>query len=143
MTVGLRAFADRHRLRVQRSEEDGTLLINGRHGHIYEVGDEHMAVILLNITPRMWAHRRRVGSAAGMTVIQDGDFEGTMTFDPINGEQVDLAIRLVVAHRKRRISEETRERLHRMSRAHRFGSPRHVAGTGFPRARGARPGSDG
>jgi hypothetical protein len=46
-----------------------------------------------------------------MEIRQDGDHEGTATFDPENREQVRLAFKYADVKRKRQVSEATRGRL--------------------------------
>jgi hypothetical protein len=53
-----------------------------------------------------WTYWRQACVAAGMEVIQNGDWEGTLRFDDNNPEQVKLAIRLAGIKRKRLVSEE-------------------------------------
>jgi hypothetical protein len=46
-----------------------------------------------------------------MTVRQNGDDEGAVSFDPANKEQASLAIKLIGARPKRRLSPEHRSKL--------------------------------
>ena len=106
----LRAFAEKQRLR-QRRGEDGEFRFPGRTGEIYPFGDGQMAVLVLEQTVRRWRFRKREGLAVGMEVIQDGDAEGTLLFDPSNEEQVRVAIRISGVRQKRRMAEKDRVRL--------------------------------
>jgi hypothetical protein len=102
-------FAERHRLRIKR-DQDRTWIIPGRFGHLWEDGDR-MAVTVFgeHATPRGWGNRRRACLAAGMECVQDGDAEGTLTFDPSDAEQAQAAIRAVGAKRRRTMSPAQRE----------------------------------
>ena len=55
--------------------------------------------------------RRATASAAGLTCKWQGDAENIFYFSPENGVQVDLAVKLVGAKRKRVVSEEQRQAL--------------------------------
>ena len=72
-----------------------------------------MFVTPVNRLPRthFW---RKVSAAclgAGMTMRQQGDAEGALSFDPNNQEQVRLAMKLAGVRPKRRMSEEQRLRM--------------------------------
>lgn len=87
-------FAERHRLKTQRSHDDGTEVINGSLGHLYEYSDTELGVCFLppgEPRPKKWGNVRRACIAAGMTLLQNGDSEGCLSFDPNNREQVRLA----------------------------------------------------
>jgi hypothetical protein len=114
-------FAERHRLRVRRAE-DGEPHVPGRDGQLYEHDDARLAVVYLDGTPRAWGHRKRACLAAGMTLLQDGDAEGTLLFDPANPEHVRLAVEVVGARRRKQLSEEHRQKLVAAGAAHRFAS---------------------
>lgn len=133
----MRAFAERHRLRVRR-DEAGEPVIPGRDGLIYEYGSGRLAVMVLDLTPRRWGHIRRQCVAGGMEVLQDGDAEGSLIFDPTDDVQALLAIRAAHIRRRRVVSEATRQRLRRMS-AERAGRPLEQ---GFPAAESSRSTSD-
>lgn len=107
----LEAFADRHRLKVRICAEDGTKIIPGRFGHLYEYSDELLGVIVIPNPPRMryWGVTRLSLLSAGLRIVQDGDREGTATFDPHNLDQVKAAIRAAGVKRKRQLSPAQRE----------------------------------
>lgn len=127
-TKDLRAFAERHRLRLRRGD-DGDLRFPGRAGEICAFGDGRMAVLVLEGTVRRWRFRKREGLASGMEFIQDGDTEGTLLFDPSNEEQVRVAIRISGVRQKRRMAEKDRERLMNYGRQYQFRSDAFAAGT--------------
>jgi hypothetical protein len=103
----LQAFAEDHRLTVRRDEANDRI-IPGKHGHIWERG-ERFAVTLLDLTPRKWNHRKRLCLEEGMELDQDGDFEGTLLFDPTNADQAEAAIG-VAKIRKRKVPSEAQLR---------------------------------
>jgi hypothetical protein len=112
MDVG--AFAESQRLKVRR-DEDGTQIIPGKAGHVWAYGAGRLAVTLLELTPRTWGHRKRACLAVGMDLHQDGDYEGTLLFDPTDAEQVQVALKAAHVKRRRRVSTKTKERLRAMS----------------------------
>jgi hypothetical protein len=57
-----------------------------------------------------WGYTRAVLVASGFTVVQDGDGEGVVTFNPANLKQVKLAVRAVGVKRRRVLSPADRER---------------------------------
>jgi hypothetical protein len=95
------AFAERYRLKLRREPGrdpgDSTQIIAGRLGHIYEYDTVVFGVMFIPsgaIRPRLWHSSREKGLAAGMTLLQDGDWEGTLLFDPHDGNQAKLAIKI-------------------------------------------------
>lgn len=57
--------------------------------------------------------------AAGFTLLQDGDAEGAAAFDPLNAEQVRLAVKLAGVKTRRCVSEEVKARLASLSKLRR------------------------
>jgi hypothetical protein len=120
----LRTFAEQHRLRLRR-DEDGRLIIPGRHGQLYDWEDgARLAVMVIgeHVTSRHWGNRRRACLMAGMDLIQDGDAEGTLRFDPTDRAAARTAIRAVGAYRRRQLSPETGQPAWRRYRARKGGS---------------------
>jgi hypothetical protein len=111
----LQRFATRHRLKT-RVDSDETRIIPGRDGQLYEHAPGQLAVMFLSArakSPGMWNNRRRAGEAVGMTLYQNGDQEGVLTFDPLNAKQVALAIKIASIKRKRIMSPAQKEILAR------------------------------
>jgi hypothetical protein len=107
----LRAFAERERLHV-RLYDGNERTIPGRDGLIYEYGGGKLCVLVMPGDRRkIWGHRRRLGLNAGMEVHQDGDYEGSLLFDPENAEHSELAIKFAHIRRKKTLQPEDRERL--------------------------------
>ena len=104
----IKDFAARHTLRTKR-DEVGEEIVIAKHGQIYEHGSGQFGVMFLMDSIGKWNNRRKDCERAGMTVIQDGDTEGTLLFDPDNKAQVRTAIRLVGARQKRALSPEARK----------------------------------
>ena len=93
----LEAFASKYKLKLKRSQDDdGALLINGKSGQIYEYSDSELRV---SFTPGLDKDRR--GVAAGMILRQNGDSDGSLSFDPENREQAKLAIKIAGVKVKR------------------------------------------
>jgi hypothetical protein len=53
-----------------------------------------------------WRKHRDSGIKAGVRLIQDGDAEGCLGFDPANPDQVRIALRLAGVRKKRQVSEK-------------------------------------
>jgi len=114
--MSLRAFAENNRLKVRR-DEDNTRIIPGKHGHIWDHGDDLFGVTLLDLTPRKWTHRKKLCLEAGMELQQDGDFEGTLLFDPTDVDQVRVALRVAGVKKRRTMSPAQLEVLARARKA--------------------------
>ncbi len=98
----LTLFAHRKRLKPKR-DEDGEIVVFGRHGQLYEHRDGLLGVLIIpaNGQIRMWANARRRLEAAGCRIWRDGDTEGTALFDAQDHAQAGLAIRLAGINRRR------------------------------------------
>lgn len=112
-------FARTHRVRAPRRTSDGSLALLGRRGQIYVYDATHFALMLthegaLTRSSRMkWTHARKRALAAGFTLLQDGDDEGTFLFDPTDAPKSRLALALAAVKRRRRISPAQAEALAR------------------------------
>jgi len=58
----------------------------------------------------MWGAVRKTLQAAGFSLHQNGDAEGSLLFNPEDPEQSKLAISVMGARRKRRMTPEAREK---------------------------------
>ena len=96
------AFARLHKLRSVESEDDG-FIIPGRSGHIYEYSDTRLGVLFTSTTDG-WNKRRDTAIKAGMTLLQNGDLEGTLSFDPSDSGQSKLAISISSSIRRMSIA---------------------------------------
>src|SRR5262245_4787182 len=102
----IKEFATKHRLRVR--EFDGELLIlcagksaTGRDiSHIYEYSGTLFGAIFFG-TARTWGNARRAALGVGCTVRQNGNNEGTVTFDPADEKQVKVIFEWWRVKRKR------------------------------------------
>lgn len=104
MTV--KQFAQIHRLKT-RLDEDGTDIIPGKVGHIYEYDRTTLGVMVMPKPARgakWWGNRGRKLQALGFEIQQDGDTEGSATFDPDNSAQVVGALRVAGIKRRRVMS---------------------------------------
>ncbi|MGA7766026.1 MAG: hypothetical protein WCA27_07340 [Candidatus Sulfotelmatobacter sp.] len=104
-------FAEKYRLKVRRDPDDGTDIVPGTHdqSHIYEWNESELAVMFITpatkpARPFFWRKHRDSGFAAGMRLIQNGDAEGCLGFDPTRPDQVKIALKLAGVKRKRQIS---------------------------------------
>jgi len=81
-------LAAKCRLKIPR-DPDCASVIPGTHdhSHIYEWDDTELAVMFITSAnkparPFFWRKHRDAGIAAGMRLIQNGDAEGSLGFDP-------------------------------------------------------------
>jgi hypothetical protein len=105
--AGIETFAKQHRLKT-RIDVDGTPVILGRTGHIYEFSSTHLGVLYSyskDLTSQRWNTARTACEAAGMSVEQFGDREGTLSFDPGNPKQAKLAIKTARCKTRRVVTE--------------------------------------
>jgi len=98
-------FAQTNR-RKTKIDADGTLIIPGKLGHIYQYDHHRLGVVVIPRIPRMkyWGLTRRRLLALWFTIVQDGDAEGAAVFGPANAEQVRAAIKAAGITRKRQLS---------------------------------------
>jgi len=111
----IRTFAQQHRLRTFR-DTDGTTVIRGQAGcHLYEYNDSELGLMILSdakdARPRRWTGIRKKCLAAGMTIRQDAEDEGALSFNPANRQQARLAIKVTGVRPKRQLSPERRAKL--------------------------------
>jgi hypothetical protein len=106
-------LAGKYRLKARRDPDDGTDIIPGTHdqSHVYEWNEAELAVMFITpatkpARPFFWRKHREDGIAAGMRLIQDGDAEGCLGFDPTRPAQVKIALKLAGVKRKRQISQK-------------------------------------
>jgi hypothetical protein len=127
----IKSFAEIYRVRVKQ-DDCGELIIPGSlrgtsgrldsSSHIYDHGDSRRFGVLLTFgTKRGWHFAKRRLLAAGFTLGQDCDTEGTALFDPQNHLQARLALRLARIRAIRTLSPEQRQKMaDRMRNARRF-----------------------
>src|ERR1019366_5814675 len=110
----IHTFAQQNRLPTSR-ETDKTSVIPGQAGcHLYEYNDSELGLMILSAKdahPRRWAGIRKKCLEAGMTLRQDGEDEGAISFHPNNRQQARLAIKVTGARPKRQLCPEHRARL--------------------------------
>ena len=106
----VKQFADTYRVRARR-DECGELILPGRIGHIYEHGAGRFGVYLECATKRAWKSAKRTLTAAGFTIRQNGDMEGTALFDPENEQQARAALEIARIRKRRVVTAEQRQRM--------------------------------
>jgi hypothetical protein len=109
----LREFAQKRSLPVRRSRQDDTYNIVGKLAEIYQYSDNELALILCggSTGTGRWARVRSKCLTAGMTLRQNGDDEGALSFDPENKKQASLAVKTTGARPRRRLSAEHKAKL--------------------------------
>jgi hypothetical protein len=110
-------FAKQHRLKTG-IDECGERIVPGTRGQVYEwsLDASKFGVMFMprkttaepwgKWSPKRWGNFRRAGVAAGMTILQNGDSEGCLAFDPANKTQFKLAVKIAGVRPKRRVSPE-------------------------------------
>ncbi len=109
----LEEFAKKHSLRIKRSSQDDTDNIEGKYGEIYDYGDGTLGVMVMPDPPRrgLWVRSREKFVQIGMSIVQNGDQEGSAVFDPASREQSQAAIEAIQAKKVRKLSPERRAKL--------------------------------
>jgi len=107
-------FAKENRLRLV--DTGAEKVVRGKYGELADMGDEGLLRLRLLAVPRSEnkdrvLRSRRALALACLTLKWSGDAESSFYFSPENGEQVNLAVKLVGAKRKRVVSEEQRQAL--------------------------------
>ncbi|HEY4932682.1 MAG TPA: hypothetical protein VII23_14030 [Terriglobales bacterium] len=128
--IDIQRFADNHRLKT-RFDDDLTKIIPGKLGNLFEYDGELLGVMVMPNPPRRnyWGYVRASLIEAGFQVVQDGDGEGSATFNPANAKQVRLAVSAAGIKRRRILSPENREKALRA-----LEGTRRTAGSGAGRA---------
>jgi hypothetical protein len=108
----IRNFAERHRLKTS-TDDCGDLIIRGRQGQFYIYTEYLLGVMFMpgEHRPRLWGNFKRSALAVGMKLIQNGDSEGCLAFDPGNKEQVKLAFKIAKVRRRKELSPERKAEL--------------------------------
>jgi hypothetical protein len=119
--MNLEQFAELHRLKLRRDPDDGTTVALGRQGQVFEYSENELGVMYSpglkngrgvgSWHPKVWNAFRRQAVSSGLTVRQDGDSEGCLSFDPANTEQAHLALKIARVRPKRVLSPEHKARL--------------------------------
>ena len=84
-STDLESWARDYRLEVNAADDPPS--VRGTGGHICQYADDLLAVTIIN----HWASSRRKLIAAGCAMVQNGDDEGTVSFDP-NDAEASLAV---------------------------------------------------
>ncbi len=103
----IKEFAANRKVRI-KFDEEGEAIVMARYGQIYDYGSGQFGALFMLKTPRMWNPRRLECEKAGMRLVQDGDTEGCLLFDPENKSQAQTAIRAIGAYRKVQLTDEQR-----------------------------------
>ena len=88
----LTEFARKCRLRTRR-DADGTVVIIGKHGQIFQYDDGVLGVLVMPSSrrPRYWGYVKRQLLACGFEIRLDCDGEGVAAFTPGNTSQAVVA----------------------------------------------------
>ncbi len=118
--MDIKEFAEKYRVRTKR-DGCGEEIVTGTRVpkdmpkrveyacHVYDHGDgKRFGILLLLKTKLQWTHAKKQLVAAGFTIKQNGDTEGTALFNPEDAAQVRLAFKLARINPKRVMSESQR-----------------------------------
>ena len=100
-----RSWCAQNCLKANR-DEDGSPIVKGKVGHLYQHNDEMLGLIFMPGSVRSWAFARKKLEAAGCTILLDCEGEGSALFSPESEAQVALAVKLVKTRRKRKATPE-------------------------------------
>jgi hypothetical protein len=110
--MNISTFAEQHRLKVSR-DECGDACVLGRIGtsNIYEYSANELGVMFITDgkkAPRtgLWKKFSAACFAAGMTLRQSGDAEGSFSFDPTDRAEAKVAIKGIRARVKRQMTPD-------------------------------------
>jgi hypothetical protein len=107
----MKHFATANKLQAPKLDDDGTLVLFGRTGQIFEYSDTLLGVIYSNRrdkTSQRWNTHRTAAISVGMELHQHGDTEGSLTFNPKDKAQVKVSIKAAGVKAKKNISDEQR-----------------------------------
>jgi hypothetical protein len=120
VSVVFKEFAEKYRVRTRR-DNCGEEIITGSRipkdmpkrveyaCHVYDHGDgQWFGLLLLLKTKQQWTHAKKQLVAAGFTIKQNAETEGTALFNPEDPAQVGLAFKLARIRAKRVMSEGQR-----------------------------------
>lgn len=117
-TADISEFATKYKLQKPRIDVDGTLVIFGKSGQIYEFSESRLGVIYTSainggskfrdLTTQRNNAAQASCIAVGMQLEQQGGLESAFSFDPCDARQAKVAIQVAGAKAKRQVSEATR-----------------------------------
>jgi hypothetical protein len=117
----LKQFAVSYRLKIRR-DSDLSDIVQGRDGQIFEFSQEQLGVMFMpsTICTKKWNSLRKQAILSGMTLQQNGDSEGSFSFNADNSEQVAIALKIARPKRRKQLSPESRAKLLRANQRTRF-----------------------
>jgi len=104
--ITLLEFARQYRLRLNR-DECHDAVVRGKFGHLYEHDTSRFGVVFeAPANGRRFDNklrfRKRRAITSGFSLLQEGDFEAILLFDPTDANQARIAIRLIQAMKIKR-----------------------------------------
>jgi len=139
-------FAKQYRVKMRR-DSCGEEIIPGKkfcrdmpdrmeyRSHVYDHGDgARFGVCLLFTSVGKWHNAAKRLLAAGFTLKQNGDTEGTLLFDPTNATQAKAALKGAGVKTRRKLTSEQLTALMAREAKTAFGTPKTArSGTGDPK----------
>ena len=110
--ITIQQFTVAHRCRLV-TDECGDAVIVGKRGRIYEYGDGVFGAMYMGhpANGRGWNKFKASFKTLRSGVLQDGDCEGAILFDPQVPAEAKLAIKALSCRRKRQYSPEQRAKM--------------------------------
>lgn len=93
---------------------EGEYVIPGKLGEIYMYDEDEglVGAMFLSETPtKGWAFRKKEFTKAGASIVQNGEYEGAVSFPATDKALMKLAIKLLGVRTKRTVSETERKKL--------------------------------
>ena len=112
--MNISEFASQHRFKVRRDECNDPI-VYGRVGrsHFYDGFGDSVGLCFMptksgedDPRTRLWNSTKEKCLAVGMTLIQDGEGEGCLIFDPMDRAQAKVAMTAIRARQKRVLTPE-------------------------------------
>ncbi len=121
--MSIQEFAKKYHLRT-KFDACKEVIVPCRQGQIYDSGGQRLAVLVEGVSARAWHSVRKTLLEGGFKLRQNGDCEGSLSFDPDDPKQTRLAIKVMRAQRERQLSESQKtELIRRLRTAPKSGRP--------------------
>lgn len=108
--MSIQDFAEKYHLRT-KLDACKEVIVPCKRGQIYVYSTQRLAVLVEGVSARVWHSIRKTLLAAGFELRQNGDCEGSLSFDPQDRKQAKLAIKVMGANSRRQLTESQKAEL--------------------------------
>jgi hypothetical protein len=108
--MSIQEFAKKYHLRT-KFDACGEVITPCKRGQIYDCGGQRLAVLVEGVSTRVWHSVLKTLLAAGFELRQNGDCEGSLSFDPEDRKQAKLAIKVMGAYKRKQLTEDQKGKL--------------------------------